>query len=71
MTREVVAAVFVQCRAYDGRKRTEIDSIANNVKKVDRWIESQIVQYKAHKKRIKKFKNHRPRLAYAVRVYLK
>lgn len=71
MSRQMIYAQFVQCRAYDGLKRSETDTIMNKIRDLEKWIQRQVESYKAHKARVANKANARPRLAYVVKVYLK
>lgn len=69
MTRVMIAAGLYQCRAYDGRKVSYVQTWENE--RADKWIERQIKSYKYFKNSVAKYENHRPRFAYCVKVYLK
>lgn len=71
MTRKLIYARFVQARAYDGAKRVEIDSEWCRAKDVERWLDRQVRSYKTFKARVANLPDHRPRLAYVVKVYRK
>lgn len=73
MTRQMIDAVFVQARAYDGAKRTEMQASHQPYppKDISKWIALQIESYKSFKRRVEPWEGHRPRLAYCVKVYLK
>jgi len=71
MTRRLVDACLMQARATDGLKESSVVASLNNVKHVDKWIDSQVRQYEDFKRRIQGYPNIRPRFAYVVKLYLK
>jgi hypothetical protein len=70
MTRPLADAIFVQGRAYGG-KRSSTSASLNKAADASRWLDLQIRAYRTFKERVSRYEGHRPRLAYAVRVYLK
>lgn len=69
--RTMIAAVFVQARAYDGLKRSEKSTRLHPNQDPRRFLEREIAKYKRLKADVARYKYHRPRLAYAIRVYAK